>query len=167
MNSLLQNDRISRLVEQATVEGTAVYTAPQLLADLRRGIWSELTAPGKPIDQFRRNVQRVYLDALDARLNGAPGPPEVRSLIRGELRSVRAEIGRALPAVTDRLSRLHLEDARDQIDEILDPRAMRSSAGGRGGGTLIILGTSEWQFDWNNDPFLRTAETCWPDYTIN
>jgi hypothetical protein len=168
MNSLLQNDRISRLVEQGTVDGTAVYTAPQFLADLRRGLWAELSTPAKPIDQFRRNVQRIYLDALDARLNGAAGPPEVRSLLRGELRSVRGDIVRALPAVTDRLSRLHLEDARDQIDEILDPRAMRDSAGGgRGGGAIIILGASDWKFDWNNDPFLRTVDTCWPDYTIN
>jgi hypothetical protein len=167
MNSLLQNDRISRLVEQGTVDGTGVYTAPQFLSDLRRGLWAELATPAKPIDQFRRNVQRIYLDALDARLNGAAGPPEVRSLLRGELRSVRADIVRALPAVTDRLSRLHLEDARDQIEEILDPRAMRDSAGGRAGGALIILGASDWKFDWNNDPFLRTVDTCWPDYTIN
>jgi hypothetical protein len=91
----------------------------------------------------------------------------VRSLLRGELRAVRAEIARALPAVTDRLSRLHLEDARDQIDEILDPRAMRDSAGGGRGGAIIILGASDWKFDWNNDPFLRTVDTCWPDYTVN
>ena len=167
MNSLLQPDRITRLIEQGTVDGAAGYSAPQLLADLRRGIWSELATPARPIDQFRRNVQRVHLDALNARLNGPTPPPEVRALLRGELRSVRAEIARALPAVTDRLTRLHLEDARDHVDEILDPRAMRDSAGGRGGGAVIILGTSDWTFDWNNDPFLRNAETCWPDYTIN
>jgi hypothetical protein len=167
MNSLLRPDRLTRLIEQAAVDGTGVYTAPQLFADLRRGIWSELATPARPINQFRRNVQRVHLDALDARLNGPTPPPEIRALLRGELRTVRSEIVRALPGVTDRLSRLHLEDARDQIDEILDPRAMRSSAGGRGGGAVIILGASDWTFDWNSDPFLRDAETCWPDYTIN
>jgi hypothetical protein len=169
MNSLLQTDRISRLIEQGTVDGNTVYTAPQFLTDLRRGIWSELTTPARPIDQFRRNVQRVYLDALDARLNNVSPPPEVRSLLRGELRSLRAEIARAVPAVTDRVSRLHLEDARDQIDEILDPRAMRDSAGGggRGGAIIILGGAPDWKFDWNNDPFLRDAETCWPDYSIN
>jgi hypothetical protein len=77
---------------------------------------------------------------------------------------------RALPAFTDRQSRLHLEDARDQIDEILDPRAMRDSVGGRaGGGQVIIIGNApeaNWKYDWNNDPFLRPADTCWPDYTV-
>jgi hypothetical protein len=84
---------------------------------------------------------------------------------------VRSEITRALPAVTDRLSRLHLQDARDQIDEILDPRAMRSSTGGRAAGPgIIIIGAqpaSSWKFDWDNDPFLKNVDTCWPDYAID
>jgi len=170
MNSLLQPDRLTRLIEQGTVDGLVTYTAPQLLTDLRRGIWAELATPTRPIDQFRRNVQRIYLDALDARLNNSSPPPEIRALLRGELRSARADIVRALPAMTDRQSRLHLEDARDQIDEILDPRAMRDSGGGGGRGGIIILGAtpaSSWKYDWNNDPLLKTAEVCWPDYTIN
>jgi hypothetical protein len=169
MNSLLQPDRITRLIEQSTVDGLGVYTAAQFFTDVRRGLWAELATPAKPIDQFRRNVQRIYLDAMDARLNASGPPPEVRSLLRGELRAVRADIVRAMPAATDRLSRLHLEDARDQIDEILDPRAMRDSAGGGGGrgGIIIIGGSPSWKFDWNNDPFLRSVETCWPDYTVN
>ena len=171
MNSVLQPTRLTRLIEQGTVDGATVYTAQQLFTDLRRGIWSELATPARPIDQFRRNVQRIHLDALDARLNGPTPPPEIRALLRGELRTLRTEVVRALPAVTDRMSRLHLEDARDQIDEILDPRAMRDSAGGRGaGGTVIILGgapSNSWKFDWNNDPFMRNVETCWPDYAVN
>jgi hypothetical protein len=171
MNSLLQPDRLTRLIEQGAVDGANVYSLPLLLTDLRRGLWSDLATPARPIDQFRRNVQRIHLDALDARLNGPTPPPEIRSLLRGELRTVRSEIVRALPAVTDRVSRLHLEDARDQIDEILDPRAMRDSGGGGGrGGGVIIIGDSpatSWKYDWSNDPFLKTAEICWPDYTIN
>ena len=169
MNSLLQPARLTRLVEQGTVDGANVYTAQQLFTDVRRGIWSELATPARPIDQFRRNVQRIHIDALDARLNGATPPPEIRALLRGELRTLRAEIVRALPAATDRMSRLHLEDARDQIDEVLDPRAMRDSAGGggRGGAVIIIGGAPGWKYDWNNDPFLLNAEICWPDYAVN
>ena len=172
MNSLLSPDRLTRLVEQAAVEGRGVYTPLQFLADLRRGIWSDLATPARPIDQFRRNAQRVYLDTLDNRLNalGTP-PPEIRSLIRGELRALRADLARALPAVTDRASRLHLEDARDDINEILDPRAMRDSAGGRGGpaGIIIIGGApaNSWKFDYENDPFLKAPEGCWVDYAVN
>ena len=173
MNSLLQTDRIMRLVEQGTVDGGGTYTAVQFLNDLRRGVWSELATPTRAIDPFRRNVQRIYLDTIDNRLNGAlEPPPDVRSLLRGELRALRGAVVRTIPAVTDRLSRLHLEDVRDQIDEVLDPRAMRQAAGGRGavGGIIIIPGTGSentWRFDFDNDPFLRRSDTCWPDYAVN
>ena len=92
MNSLLQPDRLTRLVEQTAVDGVGVYTVSQFLADLRRGIWSELTTPAKPIDQFRRNVQRIYLDALDARLNNSGPPPEIRALLRGETVTHRGRV---------------------------------------------------------------------------
>jgi hypothetical protein len=177
MNSLLQTDRIVRLIEHGAVDGAGVYSAVQFLGDLRRGLWSELSVPARAIDPFRRNVHRLYLDAIDNRLNGGVEPaPDVRALLRGELRSLRAQLVRVIPAVTDRTSRLHLEDSRDQIDEILDPRAMRQAAAGRGG--VIILGAtgsadgstargSSWRFDFENDPFLKPALSCWTDYTIN
>jgi hypothetical protein len=170
MNNLLQSDRVLRLIEQAALDGRTAYTATEFLADVRRGIWSELRTPARAIDPFRRNTHRVYLETVDNRLNGAAEPPpDVRALLRGELRTVRANVVAAIPSVTDRASRLHLEDVRDQIDEILDPRAMRqrAGAGGRGGAALDgIQGQDTWQFDFANDPFLRTPDSCWPDYAV-
>ena len=96
----------------------------------------------------------------------------MRALLRGELRALRAQIVAAMPPATDRASRLHLEDARDRIDEILDPRAMRPRAvpRGRGGaaaaagdGATLVRGR---RFDFGNDMFLRMPETCWPDYQV-
>jgi len=78
----------------------------------------------------------------------------------------------ALPAATDRASRLHLEDARDQIDEILDPRAMRTRGGaGRATGAAPAVGIQQsspnrWTFDFNNDPFWQQTDRCWTDYSI-
>jgi hypothetical protein len=168
MNGLLQNDRLVRLVEQTAIDGRTAYSAVQFLGDVRRGIWSELATPARPIDSFRRNTHRIYLETLDNRLNeGAEPPAEVRGLLRGELRTLRAQVVAAIPAVTDRASRLHLEDVRDQIDEILDPRAMRQR-GGAGRGNVILLGIqAEPRFDFANDPFLKQPDTCWPDYAIH
>ena len=173
MNSLLQNARIERLIEQSALDGAAAYAPVQFLTDLRRGIWSDLATPARPTDQFRRNVQIVYLDTFDNRLNGGPAPdPAVRALLRGELRALRAQIGAAVAAATDRASRLHLEDSRDRIDEILDPRAMRPRAapGGSGGAAAAIAGDDGSvvadRFDFRNDMFARVPETCWPDYVV-
>ena len=132
-----------------------------------------MATPTRPIDAFRRNTQRVYLDTIDIRLAGGAAPdPAVRAMLRGELRALRAQLVAAIPVVTDRGSRLHLEDARDLIDEILDPRAMRArpQAGGRGGGAGAFAGddasTAPRGFDFANDPFMRIPETCWPDYVV-
>jgi hypothetical protein len=55
------------------------------------------------MDLYRRNVQRVYLDTIDSRLNGPQAPSdEVRALLRGELRLVDRQVAAALPAVKDR-----------------------------------------------------------------
>ncbi|MBI4264970.1 MAG: zinc-dependent metalloprotease [Acidobacteria bacterium] len=169
MNSLLQSARIERLIEQSALDGAAAYAPLQFLTEVRRGIWSELAAPARPIDPFRRNTQLLYLDTIDNRLNGGAEPnPAVRALLRGELRALRAQIAAAIPSVTDRASRLHLEDARDQIDEIVDPRAMRArpAGGARAGGAGDAGGFSGGRFDYDNDPFLRIPETCWPDYVV-
>jgi hypothetical protein len=174
MNSLLQTARIERLIEQTAIDGAAAYSPVQFLADVRGGIWSELRTPARPIDAYRRNTHRIYLDTIDNRLNGAAEPSgEVRALLKGELRALRAQVAAAIPGATDRASRLHLEDSRDAIDEILDPRAMRTrgaapaAAGGRGfsDASSRIL-DSLTRFDYENDPFLKPATSCWPDYAI-
>jgi hypothetical protein len=170
MNVLLQPGRIERLVEQSALDGTAAYAPVQFLADLRRGVWNSLATPARPIDAFRRNVQIVYLDAFDNRINGGPAPdPAVRALLRGELRTLRAQIVAAAPSVADRASRLHLDDARDRIDEILDPRAMRTRAAAAGRGGAAFAGADRPNADAEDDLgdiLTRVPESCWPDYRV-
>jgi hypothetical protein len=173
MNSLLQTARLDRMVEQATLERDA-YTPIEFLTAVRRGIWSELTTPARPIDTFRRNTQRVHIDTLDNRLNGATEPSdEVRALVKGELRALRTAIVAALPAVSDTASRRHLQDSRDQIDAALDPRAQRVRAaapavpGGRGGPGLASTRGGYPKFDYENDPFLKEPNGCWIDRVIH
>ena len=174
MNSLLQSGRLDRMIEQSTLERGA-YTPIELLTTVRQGVFSELAMPGKAIDAFRRNTQRVYIDTLDNRLNGAAEPSdEVRALVKGELRAARAAIVAAIPASADAATRRHLEDTRDQIDAALDPRAQRVRAGGAATPVLIIgaapgldaTGGSSSRFDYDNDPFLAPPTGCWDDRVV-
>ncbi len=195
MNSLLQPQRLDRLVEQAAVDGGDAYTPTQFLADVRKGVWSELGTTAPVVDVFRRNTQRVYLDTLDNRLNenGATSD-EVRALLKGELKLLDAQIKAVLPAVTDAATKRHLEDAREQIATTLDPHAMRTppapaggGRGGRGAGTPapapgfgqsssitiedgeVIVDSSK-KFDYAHDPFLvrpaADSTNCWPSIII-
>jgi len=127
LNSLLSTQRFSRLVEEEAIDGAAAYRPSEFLSDLRKGIFGEIYAPPNTttvkIDAYRRNLQRAYLDLMSTRLNGAQrATDDQRPMFRGELKTIAADAGAALARTTDRDTRLHLEDVRDQIAKILDPK---------------------------------------------
>jgi hypothetical protein len=109
-----------------------------MLGDLRRAIWTELASGSVSIDPFRRRLQRNWLGQADAHLN--PVPPmfvtpspartsrgrggvstDVRALMRGELADLDTQLRSAIPQAADRTTRLHLIDARAEIERILNP----------------------------------------------
>jgi hypothetical protein len=58
---------------------------------------------------------------------GGAGPSsralaDFRGLLRAEMNDLSRELGAAVPRTTDRATRAHLEDARDQIRKMLDPK---------------------------------------------
>jgi hypothetical protein len=110
-----------------------------MLGEVRGGVWGELNAGSVTIDATRRELQRTFLTGMRAKLNPAPAPTnipaefaqqvgparatsDVKAAVRSELRSLDADLGRALPKATDRITRAHIEDARYQIKEMLDPK---------------------------------------------
>jgi hypothetical protein len=152
LTSLLSDARLARLVEQEALDGAASYRPTDFLADLRRGIWSELARPSVRVDAYRRNLQRAYLEVLGDKLNGRqPATGDARPLARGELRAVDASARAALARVADRTTRLHLQDVRDRIATILDPRFAPPAAPAGPPGFPQAF----------DDP-----EGCWVDYAI-
>ena len=123
LNSLMSNVRLKRLIEQAAIDGPKAYQPTQFFADVRNGIWKELNSGTVVIDPYRRNLQRNYIELLGEKLNGRQQvDDDARALIRGELEAVRDMINAALPKTTDKTSKLHLEDMKDQIGKELDPK---------------------------------------------
>jgi hypothetical protein len=113
-------------------EGT--YTLNELLDDVKAGVWSELKT-GKPIDIYRRNLQKNYVQNLLAAIKETKenthimgilfGMPEERlpitpvsdigSYLGFHLQNLRNEILKTLPLVTDKETRDHLKYVADQI----------------------------------------------------
>ena len=123
LNSLLSNARFSRLVEQEAIDGAAAYKPADFLADVRKGIWREIDGGPVHIDAYRRDLQRGYIDLMAGKLNGrTPVTDDYRGLIRAELRDLSAALALASVRATDRETRAHLADARDQIAKALDPK---------------------------------------------
>jgi len=167
LNSLLSNARFDRLVEQEAIDGIAAYKPADFMADVRRGIWSELEGAGPVrIDVYRRNLQNSYIDLLSNKLNVRPSvTDDYRALIKAELRDLSTAIGAASARATDRQTRAHLADVRDQIAKALDPRFAPPAA----------PATFTFPFGFDDELQFHSSSTsledfdpssCWPDYAI-
>ncbi len=177
LNNVLNDARFARLVEQQALDGSQAYTAVELLATVRRGVWKELEERQIKIDAYRRNLQNAYLDLVDTKINrtaAAPSglPAEIAAQIRtstsedekpfyrAELRALNASVVQALARARDAETRAHLEGARDQIVRILDPKFAR--ANGAAAAAPVRTGFEPADF------FSASADSlgCWPDYAI-
>jgi hypothetical protein len=140
LSSLLNNVRLNRMVEFGSmpIGGQAAYTVDQMLNDLRRGIWSELSNSSVRVDGFRQNLQYEYLAQLGSKINpvavaanpnfpasfaflNAPPPDQARALMRAQLMDLDSQLRSALPRAADAETRAHLIEARNRIDVILHP----------------------------------------------
>ncbi len=153
INALLNDGKLTRLIENEalTKNPSDVYTLTEMLSDLRHGVWTELygTAPVK-IDVYRRGVQRAYLTDVGNKINppaagaaaggrgggggggrGGAGPAantgEIKAMLRGELKTLDAELAAAAKRATDVPTKRHIDDARQQISHILKPAAAAST----------------------------------------
>ncbi len=141
LGALFQDQRLNRLADQgATMPAGTAYTLADLFADVRRGVFSELSAGTPSIDEYRRNLQQAFVDQMDRLINtplvtqpppqfaGFPGvtattrPTDARALARLELQGLQAGIRTALSKSLDRMTRAHLVDLQLRIDRVLNSR---------------------------------------------
>ncbi len=142
LNTLFQDSRLSRLAEQGgTLPAGQAYTLANLIGDVRRGIFTELTTARPAVDPYRRNLQQAFLDVMDRLINTPlvtplppnftpfpgftpppPRPADARALARLELQDLQPVLRTALARTTDRTTRAHLVDLQARIDRILNPR---------------------------------------------
>jgi hypothetical protein len=129
---------------------------------VRRGLWRELADAAVSVDPYRRNLQRAYLQLFDERLNGrAAVGGDVRAFFRGELQSLGTQLaaGQAKVKAGDAATRMHLADARRQVQRILDPKFAPVEAGsaipGQGGRPGLDEELAAW---------LLQGLSCWPEF---
>jgi hypothetical protein len=137
LNNILDAGRMARMIENETLNSSKAYTLVSMMSDLRRGVWSELYSR-RSIDTYRRNLQRAHLDRLDYLLNKARdqrganrgyfkqsgitvNQSDIKSVVRGELKRLRRD-AKTASSGGNTISRYHLQDVVDRIDNILDPK---------------------------------------------
>jgi hypothetical protein len=162
LNALLQDARLSRMAEQSAFATAAspAYGIADLLGDLRRGLFTEAAAARPQTDEYRRNIQRAFVEDMDRLINTPldaqvprrrpsfpgytpppPRPADARALARAELHTLDAQLRAALLRTRDPVTRAHFEDLRFRIDRILNPRGPEAESrpatgGGRPGDEL-------------------------------
>ncbi len=128
--ALLSPSRLNTLVDYEARLGSGTYTLPEYMTDLRAGVWGELQQGRVTVDIYRRNLQRAYLDRINAELN-PPAPSataakptgwgsDVRAMYRAELRAIDQQAARAQSRAGDAITRVHLADVRAEIAKTLE-----------------------------------------------
>jgi hypothetical protein len=136
LGSLMSSSRLQRMISSSNRERQA-YAIDEYFDDLKNGLWSELKTK-KPIDNFRRNLQKGFVERLCNVVNPpAPGgglfggftifigpvvdprKTDILSVAKATLRSLKDEIGKSIPGYPDRMSGYHLQDVDERITKAL------------------------------------------------
>lgn len=140
LGRLLSTRTLTKLLDAEAAQGKSAYQITELLADLKKGIWSELP-DRKSIDIYRRNLQKSYVNLLSNLLNPqssgtsgsggitftivssvSPDKSDIKSVVRAHLQQLRSEARAAAAGVSDEMSRYHLLDIATRIDNALEPK---------------------------------------------
>jgi hypothetical protein len=137
LSSLFSNRVFNNLLNGEAAMPSSAYKMIDLLSDVKKGVWSELPAR-KPIDIYRRNLQKSYVNQLLGFLTSGPTPvtiggmtftvsnandkTDIKSVIGGHLAALRAEMLSAAGVIADPMSKYHLQDLARRIDNVLNPK---------------------------------------------
>lgn len=127
LTNLLSLDRIGRLLNAETIH-TDYYSALDLFKDASNGVFKSSGA----LDIYERNLQRAFIDHMSYLMTGElrrgrggdyydVNQSDVRSLVRGELKSLQSSLRSKSRVSRDTVTRYHYEDLLSRIDNILNP----------------------------------------------
>ena len=139
LSTLLGNAKLQRMVEFEAVSTNKadVYSVGEMLTDVRRSLFKEVYA-GSTVDAYRRRLQATYIETMAAKIKppaptandallaqlgiGQANTRDFRPLIKDEMRTLDAELAAAVGKMSDRASRAHVLDMRDQIKSMLSTK---------------------------------------------
>lgn len=139
LSRLLSSYTLNKMIDAESSLGNNAYLVTELLSDLKKGIWSELAAR-KPVDVYRRNLQKSFVNSLIGLVNppkaqasasstgsiviisSSNDKSDVSSVVRGFLSSLKNEINAAAASSADVMTKYHLQDVAKRIDNALNSK---------------------------------------------
>lgn len=138
LKTVLSVGKMARMIENETTNGYQAYSLWNMTKDLRKGIWGELYT-GRKIDTYRRNLQRAHIDRLEYLMTAKnqnkrrgsdyvkstavnTSQSDIRAIIRSELKTLKNLINSSISKTSNSMNKIHLRDAVERINIILDPK---------------------------------------------
>jgi len=125
LNTLLDEDRLIRLIETEEQYGTTAYSVVEMVVKLRESLFAELYTR-KTTDAYRRNLQRAYVNIAGKYIeelkadkpDGGIVISDIIALFRGELTMLKIDLNR-YGKNNDSLTNYHWKDLAARIESIL------------------------------------------------
>jgi hypothetical protein len=147
VDRLISNNTLSKLIAAEALDGTKAYKVTDFFTDMNGSIFREVKS-NQPIDVYRRNLQKIYVEQLISLVKPAPAPTaasaaptgrregsaptmdlrnsDVISVAKAELRNINNLIKGSLASQSDALSNYHLMDLSERITESLNYKNQNS-----------------------------------------
>lgn len=117
LRNALSESRQKRLIESHTLNPSG-YGLTNLYAELKAGVFAEIYA-GSSIDPFRRNLQKVFVDAMLNQLSeNVSSTTDIQSLTRYTLKELQKDLEKAAKKQSDTLTKAHLEDLANRLEKV-------------------------------------------------
>jgi hypothetical protein len=121
LGSLLNGGNLMKLTLQEENFPGQSYRTEEVLSDLKKGVFSELST-GKPITLYRRELQKTYVDCLVAMISKpAVGNSDATSIVKAHSRELSALIKISIQQRHIFVERAHLMDIYDRLQQALNP----------------------------------------------
>ena len=138
LKTILSLGKMARMIENETMNTYQAYSLRAMARDLRTGIWNELYT-GRKIDTYRRNLQRAHIDRLaylmtaenQSKRRGSDyvkstavntSQSDIRAIVRSELKILKNLINSSLSKTSNSMNKIHLRDAIERINMVLEPK---------------------------------------------
>jgi hypothetical protein len=120
LSYLLGTNTISRLAQNEAMYGEKSYRLIDYFNDVDAAMWTELREE-KPIDLYRRNLQRSYVEALIS-LSNKSGKEyrDAAPIAKNKLTEIHALIKKSKRKIDDPMSQYHLKFLEDRLLEVIE-----------------------------------------------
>ena len=137
LNRMMSTTTMNKMLNAEASIGNKAYTVTDLLTDLKQMLFTELTSK-KPVDLYRRNLQKSYVERLGTIVNPVTASAaqfrttgtaqmidikktDILSYLKAHVRELKALADAASVSTGDKATKYHLMDISDRLKKILDP----------------------------------------------